>query len=65
MESSAERPMPAGVYRDGVFETNFNNYSQREMYTARLEALKHKFGNSIYDTGSSAMQGMFVKILVC
>ena len=54
--STAERPMPAGVYKEGVFQTNFNNYSQKEMQRARLEACKHMFGRSLYDTGSAAMQ---------
>ena len=56
IHSTAQRPMPAGIYKDGTFETNFNNYSQKEMQSARLEACKHKFGNSLYDTGSAAMQ---------
>lgn len=66
---STERPPPEGIYRNGMIETDFyglddkvkqafslNNASPTELQQARLEACKHRFGNGIYDTGSSAMQ---------
>ena len=60
---------PQTVFRNAIFEEKFygledkakesakvNNYYPEEMQKARAEALKHKFGSSLYDTGSNAMQ---------